>query len=143
MIKVTLLMHSCLSVFSSCLMRTQFKQKAPRLEAHVVSHWFKQQYVVTTRAVLWQSQSCSVDYPLYCWAHCMLFVMLCFTTMSCFAIKSSKVQVQDLRDHYVQLLLRLESCDSWAENKSSYPFHCGIQTYGQMLVSSDLRRATS
>ena len=103
MIKVTLLTNSCLSEFSSCLMRTKFKQKAPRLEAHVVSHWVKRQYVVTTRAVLWQSQSCSFDYPLYCWAHCMLFQSLYrITTKSCSAIKASKVQVQDLQGHCVQ-----------------------------------------
>jgi len=96
--------------------------KAPRLEAHVVSHWFKQQYVVTTRAVLWQSQSCSVDYPLYCWAHCMLFVMLCFTTMSCFAIKSSKVQVQDLRDHYVQAAAETRKLRFLGRKQEQLPF---------------------
>ena len=78
-------------------MRTQFKQKAPRLEAHVVSHWFKQQCVVQQE--LFSGNPKAAQLITHCTIGPTACCLYCMTTMSYFAIKANKVQV---RDHYVQ-----------------------------------------
>ena len=81
-------------------MLTQFKQKAPRLEARVVSHYFKQQCVVQQE--LFSGNPKAAQLITHCTIGPTACCLCCMTTMSCFAIKANEVQVQDLRDHYVQ-----------------------------------------